>query len=177
MKKIETVSIIKILIFILSCFFFLRCEESKVPNKSQKTLKDIVHYSPVNFNHNWNGYKKKECIHGNGLYSNSFYKLVFRLPNVSYVTKYAYSIKYIKEYKNNYYRLSIYFDNDTENFIKTLKSNLSDCFDNFFGGVNYNYIFTANKIWMYHIPYLSIYTKDEYNKYMKNNPNTIVMEY
>lgn len=181
----------KIIFILLFNFFLGGCEETNIFTYTNKNLikfkKDTIHYVPSGFIHVWNGYKKWECVQGNLFNTDNYYKLIFRSNHGDYATKYAYAAKYLEDYKNIYYCVSIYQNDDTENILKVLKYHLGNEFNTFFDSNKNEWnIFSSNKIYFYykpfnilftHIPSVLLCKKKQYEEYMKNHPNITVMQY
>jgi hypothetical protein len=178
-------------LFILSLICILGCEDTKVNqnNKRNKNYNKIEKNACGNTkllelkkdDDGGNDYNEKECIKGvEESTQGKFYKIVFLTKHGNYATKYAYLVKKPIKYNDekSYYIIPIWKRKNTENFINTLRKNLSDNdFFSFYFSTEYGYHCSPGDIaWIYNTDSVLILKNNEYKEYMIENPNTIIME-
>lgn len=131
-----------------------------------------------------NGYKKKECVKGNLISTDYYAKVVFvDEPTENnnkihyYVTKYAYSYVVHNYYMRNhnmfkkkttqYLTFSIFGILDTRHILKVTKRWLEK---DIYGRITGENIFPLYNI-------VGIFNKQQYNQWMKDHPETHILEY
>lgn len=104
MKK--RLAIMFVIVFVMS---FHSCDESNLSSieNHHRCIANFVDdddpmFPVPRFHNHYHGYDKMDCVDGCYFYTNYYYKLLFRINNTYYVTKYAYSCKKDYSCKKNY---------------------------------------------------------------------------